>query len=87
MKHLYTHFLLVFALLVGTVLSASAFDFQDGDIVYLINEDGTTATVTYTVKNNKENYAGITEINIPSKATDPATGKTYDVTTIGTYAF
>lgn len=87
MKHLYTHFLLVFALLVGTVLSASAFDFQDGDIVYLINEDGTTATVTYTVKNNKENYAGITEINIPSKATDLATGKTYDVTTIGTYAF
>lgn len=87
MKHLYTHFLLVFALLVGTVLSASAFDFQDGDIVYLINEDGTTATVTYTVKNNKENYAGITEINIPSKATDPATGKTYDVTTIGAYAF
>ena len=87
MKHLYTHFLVVFALLVGTVLSASAFDFQDGDIVYLINEDGTTATVTYTVKNNKENYAGITEINIPSKATDPATGKTYDVTTIGTYAF
>ena len=87
MKHLYTHFLLVFALLVGTVLSASAFDFQDGDIVYLINEDGTTATVTYTVKNNKENYAGITEINIPSKATDPATGTTYDVTTIGTYAF
>lgn len=87
MKHLYTHFLLVFALLVGTVLSAGAFDFQDGDIVYLINEDGTTATVTYTVKNNKENYAGITEINIPSKATDPATGKTYDVTTIGTYAF
>ncbi len=78
---------MVFALLVGTVLSASAFDFQDGDIVYLINEDGTTATVTYTVKNNKENYAGITEINIPSKATDPATGKTYDVTTIGTYAF
>lgn len=78
---------MVFAMLVGTILSASAFDFQDGDIVYLINEDGTTATVTYTVKNNKENYAGITEINIPSKATDPATGKTYDVTTIGTYAF
>ncbi len=87
MKNFYYHLFLVFALLTGLAFSASAFDFQDGDLVYLINDDGTTATVTYTVKNNKENYAGITEVNIPTKATDPATGKTYDVTTIGTYAF
>ena len=87
MRHFYSHVILVFALLIGTTFSASAFDFQDGDVVYLINDDGTTATVTYTVKQNKENYAGITEINIPSRATDTATGKTYDVTTIGTYAF
>ena len=87
MKHFNSHLFLVFALFAGAVLSASAYDFQDGDVVYLINDDGTTATVTYMVKQNKENYAGITEINIPTQATDPATGKTYDVTTIGTYAF
>lgn len=87
MKKFYSQLILVFGLLTGATFSASAFDFQDGDIVYLINDDGTTATVTYTVKNNKENYAGITEVNIPTRATDPATGKTYDVTTIGTYAF
>ena len=77
MKHFYSHLFLVIALFAGAALSANAFDFQDGDIVYLINDDGTTATVTYMVKQNKENYTGITEINIPEKATDPATGKVY----------
>lgn len=77
MKKFYSQLILVFGLLTGATFSASAFDFQDGDLVYLINDDGTTATVTYTVKNNKENYAGITEVNIPTTATPSTTNKYY----------
>lgn len=84
-QHLKTSMLA--ALFVMSTLSASAYDFMADGLAYLINSDGQTATVTYLERRQSTNYNMLTEAVIPSQVTDPGTGKTYTVTTIGESAF
>ena len=78
---------LLAALVVASALSAAGYDFMADGLAFLINADGTTATVTYLERRVSTNYNMLTEALIPSQVTDPGTGKTYTVTTIGESAF
>ena len=74
-------FLLI--LLIGSALTATAFDFESGGIYYNITSSSSmTAAVTYYSKTDNT-YSGT--ITIPEKVTHD--GKTYYVTAIGDYAF
>ena len=86
MKH-YLKSHLIAALLLTSALSASAYDFMADGLAYLINADGQSATVTYLERRQSTNYNQLTKAIIPSQVTDPGTGKTYAVTTIGESAF
>lgn len=70
-----------------TALTATAYDFMADGLAYLINADGTTATVTYLERRKSTNYDQLTTAAIPAQVTDPATGRTYTVTAIGESAF
>ena len=65
-------------------LTASAYDFMVDSIAYIINNNGTSVTVTYTGYYSN-NYSGLTAANIPSSVT--YNGITYSVTRIGLDAF
>ena len=82
----YLKTLLIIAMAV-TAATASAYDFMADGLAYLINADGTTATVTYLERRKSTNYDQLTTAAIPAQVTDPATGRTYTVTTIGESAF
>lgn len=86
MKH-YLKTTLLAALAVASALSAAGYDFMADGLAYLINADGQTATVTYLERRVSTNYNQLTTAAIPSQVTDPGTGKTYTVTTIGESAF
>ena len=77
-------FSLFVALLATTALWA--YDFQSGDLYYNITSDTIpyTAEVTYQYK-SYINYSGLTEITIPLSVT--YNNITYNVTSIGNYAF
>ena len=77
-------FSLFVALLATTALWA--YDFQSGDLYYNITSDTVpyTAEVTYQYKSNI-NYSELTEITIPLSVT--YNNITYNVTSIGNYAF
>ena len=83
MKHLIK--IISVLLLMATAGTAMAYDFMVDDLAYSINDDGTTATVTWTVYNNYGNYSGLTEANIPPSVTH--NGTTYSVTAIAECAF
>lgn len=70
MKH-YLKPHLIAALLFTSALGASAYDFMADGLAYLINADGTTATVTYLERRVSTNYNMLTEAVIPSQVTDP----------------
>ncbi len=72
-------------LLLVMASTAMAYDFMVDDLAYSINDDGSTATVTWTVYNNYGNYSGLTEANIPPSVTH--NGITYSVTAIAECAF
>ena len=78
---------LLAALAAASAFCASAYDFMADGLAYLINADGQTASVTYLERRVSTNYNMLTEAVIPSQVTDPGTGKTYTVTTIGESAF
>ena len=82
----YLKTLLIIAMAV-IATTASAYDFMADGLAYLINADGTTATVTYLDRRKSTNYDQLTTAAIPAQVTDPTTGKTYTVTTIGESAF
>ena len=63
-------------------LVANAYDFESGGIYYNFNSDGTSVTVTYKTR-SYNSYSG--SVAIPSQVT--YNSKTYDVTSIGYYAF
>ncbi len=79
--------MIITALVTMSAISATAYDFMADGLAYLINADGTTATVTYLDRRQSTNYDQLTTAAIPSQVTDPATGRTYTVTTIGESAF
>ena len=83
MKHLIK--IISVLLLMATASTAMAYDFMVDDLAYSINDDGTTATVTWTVYNNYGNYSELTEANIPPSVTH--NGTTYSVTAIAECAF
>ena len=62
---------LLFILFITTVLSAHAYDFKVGDLVYNINaDDNAKVSVTYTSRTTYSdptlnNYYGVTDVNIP----------------------
>ena len=69
-------------------MMAEAYDAKIDGIYYNFNKDAKTATVTYYsdgnyFKENKNAYSGT--VNIPRKV--KYSGVTYDVTSIGNYAF
>ncbi len=74
-----------------TALSAHAYDFKVGDLVYNINtDDNTKVSVTYTsnviyADPTQNNYYGVTDVNIPE--TVKYNGKTYTVTGIDAHSF
>ncbi len=77
-------FLLSLLVALLTTLSTHAYDFQSGDLYYNITSDS-TVEVTYQVFDYKTNYAGLTNVNIPTSVTNNHT--TYSVTSIGNSAF
>ncbi len=76
----FTSFLV--ALFLATIVHA--YDFQAGDLYYNILSDG-TAEVTFQKQYSSDNYAGLTDVTIPSTVTND--GVTYKVTSIGESAF
>ena len=70
------------ALSLATIVHA--YDFQAGDLYYNILSDG-TAEVTFQKQYSSDNYAGLTDVTIPSTVTND--GVTYKVTSIGESAF
>lgn len=83
MKHklLFLRFFVSLLLLAVSTISW-AYDFYMGGIYYNQNSDGTSVTVTYKNESNR-GYSG--SVVIPSSVTYD--GKTYDVASIGKYAF
>lgn len=75
------------ATMMAVALTTMAYDFMADGLAYLINADGATATVTYLDRRKSTNYEQLTIAAIPSTVTDPGTGRTYTVTTIGESAF
>ena len=73
---------LLLALLATT--SLWAYDFQSGDLYYLIASDSTVA-VTYQKFHSSSNYASIYTVTVPETVTYD--GTTYSVTSIGSSAF
>ena len=61
--------------------AATAHDFEVDGIYYNNNGDGTTVSVT----SGDNKYTG--DVVIPSSVTDPLSGTTYSVTSIGNNAF
>ena len=76
----------VAAVLLLSVASASAHDFEVDGVYYNINSDGTSVSVTY-----KGNYYDYYDNEYSGAVTIPASvtysGKTYSVTSIGAWAF
>ena len=83
MKHLIK--IISVLLLMATAGTAMAYDFMVDGVAYRINDDGTTASVTYTVYNNYGNYPDLTVANIKPSVTHD--GQTYNVTAIDEVAF
>ena len=86
MKHLYKK-LRTAALLIAAMLAvhANAYDFKVGDLCYNINDDGTTASVTYEVDQYPRYTLLSGDVVIPP--TVSYGGTTYAVTMIGDEAF
>lgn len=84
-----TAMLVLFAALLPSTMQA--YDFVEGGIFYLVNEDQTTASVTTDfdldgeelITTDRDTYGG--DVVIPSSVTHD--GKEYPVTAIGDYAF
>ena len=76
--------ILLATLILASALSASAYSFMVDGIAYnIIN--GSEASVTYTNELSSSNYNGLSVANIPVTVT--FNGVTYNVTSIGSYAF
>ena len=72
-------------MVVIATMTASAYDFMVGGLCYNYNSDGTSVTVTYE-RTSSPRYSNLSgAVNIPSTVT--YNGKTYSVTSIGSYAF
>ena len=80
-----TKFFSLFLALVTSVGIVSAEIIEEvkiGNLYYDLDTDNMTAEVTYS---EEDDYYGLTSVNIPSSVT--CEGKTYDVTSIGVWAF
>ena len=76
--------LAILMLLAG--ISASAYDFQSDGLYYeILSEEGRTLKVTYKDKDSDNRNYVLGDIEIPRRVL--YNGKTYNVTSIGEYAF
>ncbi len=83
--HTTKHRALMLAFLLSVAMSATAFDFMNGDLAYNINDDGTSVTITYLSQDSNGNYSGFSNLRLPEMVNHG--GTSYSVTTVGDSAF